>query len=423
MIADLRATQVQRGWKAAVVITTAAGLLLVSGCQSTSPTPAAEAAQAAAAAAAKVSITFEPVSSSTDVRPDAPVSVVAKDGTLTAVAVVDGKGRAVEGALDGSKTRWTAAAPLMVAQHYRVTARAIDKAGASLERTAFFSTFKPKVSLKTSISPLSGSTVGVGMPIIVRFNKAVTDRAAVERGLVVTSSKPAVGAWSWISDTEVHYRPESYWPANDKVTVDVRLRGVQAGPKLWSLENRTIKFKTPASMVSTVDVARHIMTVRRNGKVIRVVPITSGKAGFLTRDGIKVVLEKHVLKVMDSATVGIPKGDPDYYKLDVPYALRVTWSGEFVHAAPWSTANQGLANVSHGCVGMSLSNAIWFFNMSTIGDVIRVINSPRTLEPGNGYTDWNVSWKKWLKGSALADTGDASTADSDAAAAGTTTAG
>ena len=113
------------------------------------------------------------------------------------------------------------------------------------------------------------------------------------------------------------------------------------------------------------------------------------------------MLEKHVLKVMDSATVGIPKGSPDYYKLDVPYALRVTWSGEFVHAAPWSTANQGLANVSHGCVGMSLSNAIWLFNLTTVGDVVKVINSPRTLEPGNGYTDWNVPWKQWRKGSAL----------------------
>jgi lipoprotein-anchoring transpeptidase ErfK/SrfK len=411
-----------RTWRAAVVVTTAAGLLLASGCQSTSPTPAAHAAAGAAGAAASTTITFQPVSSSTDVRPDAPVSVVATGGTLTSVAVVDSKGRAVDGSLDGSSTRWTAASPLLVAQHYRITAKAVGATGEALERTAVFATLKPKATLKTSISPLSGSVVGVGMPIIVRFNKAVTDRAAVERGLAVTSSKPADGAWSWISSTEVHYRPESYWPAHDKITVNVRLRGVQAAKKVWSLENRTVTFQTPASMVSTVDVARHTMTVRRNGKVVRVVPITSGKAGFLTRNGIKVVLEKHVLKVMDSATVGIPKGDPDYYKLDVPYALRVTWSGEFVHAAPWSTANQGLANVSHGCVGMSMSNAIWFYNLSSVGDVIRVIHSPRTLEPGNGYTDWNVAWHTWLKGSALgaSDTSAPASAPTDAAA---TTAG
>ncbi len=404
MTADTRVVAARRTWKAAVVLTTAAGLLLASGCQSTAPTPAAQAAAKASAGPSTATIRFEPGADATDVLPTAPVSVVAQGGTLTSVAVVDGKGRALDGALDGSKTRWTAASALLVAQHYNVTAKAVDPKGVAVESTATFSTLKPKGTLKTSISPLSGSEVGVGMPIIVRFNKPVSDRAAVEAGLLVSSRKPIDGAWSWISDTEVHYRPEKYWPNNDKVTLDVALRGVQAGKNTWSMENRTITFKTPAAMVSTVDVARHVMTVRRNGKVIRVVPITSGKAGFLTRDGIKVVLEKHVLKVMDSATVGIPKGDPDYYHLDVPYALRVTWSGEFVHAAPWSTANQGLANVSHGCVGMSLSNAIWFFNLTHVGDVIKVVNSPRSLEPGNGYTDWNVPWKKWLKGSALQDT-------------------
>ena len=404
MTADTRVLAARRTWKAAVVLTTAAGLLLASGCQSTAPTPAAQAAATASAGPSTATIRFEPGADATDVLPTAPVSVVAQGGTLTSVAVVDGKGRALDGALDGSKTRWTAASALLVAQHYNVTAKAVDPKGVAVESTATFSTLKPKGTLKTSISPLSGSEVGVGMPIIVRFNKPVSDRAAVEAGLLVSSRKSIDGAWSWISDTEVHYRPEKYWPNNDKVTLDVALRGVQAGKNTWSMENRTITFKTPAAMVSTVDVARHVMTVRRNGKVIRVVPITSGKAGFLTRDGIKVVLEKHVLKVMDSATVGIPKGDPDYYHLDVPYALRVTWSGEFVHAAPWSTANQGLANVSHGCVGMSLSNAIWFFNLTHVGDVIKVVNSPRTLEPGNGYTDWNVPWKQWLKGSALQDT-------------------
>jgi len=404
MTADTRVLAARRAWKAAVVLTTAAGLLLASGCQSTAPTPAAQAAAKASAGPSTATIRFEPGADATDVLPTAPVSVVAQGGTLTSVAVVDGKGRALDGALDGSKTRWTAASALLVAQHYNVTAKAVDPKGVAVESTATFSTLKPKGTLKTSISPLSGSEVGVGMPIIVRFNKPVSDRAAVEAGLLVSSRKSIDGAWSWISDTEVHYRPEKYWPDNDKVTLDVALRGVRAGKNTWSMENRTITFKTPAAMVSTVDVARHVMTVRRNGKVLRVVPITSGKAGFLTRDGIKVVLEKHVLKVMDSATVGIPKGDPDYYHLDVPYALRVTWSGEFVHAAPWSTANQGLANVSHGCVGMSLSNAIWFFNLTHVGDVIKVVNSPRTLEPGNGYTDWNVPWKKWLKGSALQDT-------------------
>jgi lipoprotein-anchoring transpeptidase ErfK/SrfK len=141
--------------------------------------------------------------------------------------------------------------------------------------------------------------------------------------------------------------------------------------------------------------------VWRNGSKARVIPVTTGKDGFLTRNGIKVILEKHTLKVMDSRTIGIYPGDPEFYELDVPYAMRVTWSGEFVHSAPWSVGSQGRDNVSHGCVGMSPSNAIWLFNQSTVGDVVKVVGSPRRLEPGNGYTDWNVSWSEWLEGSAL----------------------
>jgi lipoprotein-anchoring transpeptidase ErfK/SrfK len=398
-----RVAQRRPAWRAAAALTAAAGLLLASGCQSTSPTPAAQAAAGAMdRAAPAATIIFEPGSNSTDVRPNDTVAVRVDKGTLTSVTVADAKGRTVEGQLGSDKRSWTATGPLRVADHYRMTAAAVDAKGRTVERSAFFSTLKPKVVLETSISPLSGSTVGVGMPIIVRFNKSVKDRAAVEQGLTVESRKPVVGAWSWISDTEVHYRPQTYWPALNKVTLGVHLQGVQASNKVWGMSNRKVTFKTSASMVSTVDVQRHTLTVRRNGQVARVIPVSTGKAGFLTRNGIKVVLEKHTLKVMDASTIGISKGDPEYYRLDVPYALRVTWSGEFVHAAPWSTGSQGRANVSHGCVGMSMSNAIWLFNQTHIGDVIRVVGSPRTLEPGNGYTDWNVSWDKWLQGSALA---------------------
>jgi len=239
------------------------------------------------------------------------------------------------------------------------------------------------------------------MPIIVRFNTTVQDRAAVEQALAVTSSKPAEGAWSWVSDTEVHYRPKDYWPAYSDVKLDVNLKNVDAGRGVWGMANRTVKFHTGSSMVSVVDVDRHTLTVFRNGAKVRVIPVTTGKAEFLTRNGIKVILEKHTMKIMDSTTVGIPKSSPEYYRLEVPYAMRVTWSGEFVHAAPWSTGDQGRDNVSHGCVGMSMSNAIWLFNRSTVGDIVKVVGSSRPLEPGNGYTDWNVSWSDWLAGSAL----------------------
>ena len=388
------------------VVVASASVVALAGCSSAGSPSAAPAAEAAGSVGAvpsesKATVELVPGSSSTDVQVDQPVTVTVTDGTLTSVVLTDAKKRQLDGALSADMRTWTSSDALRLAQHYRLAVSAVDADGVGTERTGFFATVAPRKVLETSISPLSGQSVGVGMPVIVRFNAKVRDRAAVEQALVVTSKKPIEGAWSWAGDTEVHFRPKEYWPAYDDVTVDVNLKGVDAGKGVWGMGNRTIKFTTGSSMVSVVNVDRHTLTVFRNGTRSRVIPVTTGKADFLTRNGTKVILEKHTLKVMDASTIGISKSDPEYYRLDVPYAMRVTWSGEFVHAAPWSSGDQGRDNVSHGCVGMSMSNAIWLFNQSTVGDIVKVVGSSRPLEPGNGYTDWNVSWDDWLAGSAL----------------------
>ena len=384
-------------------VAAATAVALVGGCSSSgSPnTPAAQAADANVPAVSRATIDLQPASASVDVPVDQPVVVTASDGRLSSVTLTDEKSRVVDGELSADGTTWTSTDPLRIADHYRVVAAAVDGDGVGVERSGFFATLAPRKVLETSISPLGGQSVGVGMPIIVRFNAKVRDRAAVEQALVVTSSKPAEGAWSWVSDEEVHYRPKAFWPAYSDVKLDVDLKNVNAGGGVWGMASRTVKFRTGSSMISIVNVDRHTLTVWRNGKKARVIPVSTGKNGFLTRNGTKVILEKHTLKIMDASTIGISQSDPEYYRMEVPYAMRVTWSGEFVHAAPWSTGDQGRANVSHGCVGMSMSNAIWLFNQSTVGDVVKVVGSPRTLEPGNGYTDWNVSWSDWLAGSAL----------------------
>lgn len=399
----IRAVRVGSRVTAALAAAVVASALLAGCSSSGSPDGRAQAAPSAKTvpSVSRAGIDFLPASASTDVAVDDPVTVTAADGTLTSVTLTDARGRTVAGALSADKARWTSTNPLKIAQHYRLVAAAVDKDGVGVERTGFFATVAPRKVLETSISPLSGQSVGVGMPIIVRFNATVHDRAAVEQALQVTSAKPIEGAWSWVSGTEVHFRPKVYWPAYDEVTLDVKLNGVDAGKGVYGMTNRTVKFRTGSSMVSIVDVNRHTLTVYRNGKKMRVIPVTTGKADFLTRNGTKVVLEKHTLKIMDASTIGISKSSPDYYRLEVPYAMRVTWSGEFVHAAPWSTGSQGRDNVSHGCVGMSMSNAIWLFNQTEVGDIVKVVGSSRPLEPGNGYTDWNVSWSDWLAGSAL----------------------
>jgi lipoprotein-anchoring transpeptidase ErfK/SrfK len=391
-----------------VVLGAVAGLsalALLAGCTST-PSATGPAAQAAVEAGdgspdSAASIDLTPASASVDVPVDQPVTVTASAGTLTSVTLTDQKDRTVAGEMSADGATWTSTDALRIADHYRLQAAAVDADGVATERSGFFATVAPRKVLETSISPLGGQSVGVGMPIIVRFNATVRDRAAVEQALAVTSEKTIEGAWSWVSDTEVHFRPKEYWPAYNDVTLDVNLKNVDAGRGVWGMTNRTVKFRTGSSMVSVVDVDRHTLTVYRNGRKARVIPVTTGKADFLTRNGTKVILEKHTLKIMDASTIGIAKGSPEYYRLEVPYAMRITWSGEFVHAAPWSTGDQGRDNVSHGCVGMSMTNAIWLFNQSTVGDIVKVVGSSRPLEPGNGYTDWNVSWADWLAGSAL----------------------
>jgi lipoprotein-anchoring transpeptidase ErfK/SrfK len=184
------------------------------------------------------------------------------------------------------------------------------------------------------------------------------------------------------------------------VSVSADLAGVQAGQDMWGAQDKAVEFTIGRSVVSVVDVAAHQMTVSIDGTPARSIPVTTGKDGFLTRGGTRVISELLPQARMDAASTGITRGDPEYYNLDVRYAMRMTNSGEFIHAAPWSAESHGVDNVSHGCVGMSLRDAKWLFEQSRVGDVVTIVNSTRELEPGNGLTQWNVAWVDWAAGSA-----------------------
>ena len=340
---------------------------------------------------------------SSKVSPDAAVQVRAIAGRLTSVVVrPKSGGTALVGTLSDDGRSWTVAPGLLrPSTSYVVHAQAVDRHGVTRSVTSSFATLRPKAVLRTTVTPGEGSLVGAGMPIMVSFSAAVTNRTAVEARLHVTLSKPVEGSWHWFSSKVVHWRPKTFWPAGEQVKVDLALAGVDAGKGVWGERDRSYSFSVGDVMVSTVDVTAHTMKVTRNGKVLRVIPITTGKSGFLTRGGIKVIMNKERYRVMDSTTVDIPAGSPDAYRLKVEYALRITYSGEFVHAAPWSVSHQGKQNVSHGCTGMSLANAAWFYSLSHVGDVVKYVHSDRGLELGNGYTDWNYSWTAWQAGSAL----------------------
>jgi lipoprotein-anchoring transpeptidase ErfK/SrfK len=238
--------------------------------------------------------------------------------------------------------------------------------------------------------------------VIVTFDIPVSNRAAFEKKMTVSSSPKAVGTWHWISDQEVHWRPRTYWKPGTKVSVDIDVNSVDAGDGVYGQMDRHVDFKIGDAVVMKANLQTDQMAVMVNGSLARTIPITGGKPGFETRSGTKLIVEKFAEKRMDAATVGIGQDDPEYYDIpDVQYAQRVTFTGEFLHAAPWSVSAQGSYNVSHGCVGMSTDNAAWLFNLTHRGDPVEVTGTQRGLEDNNGWTDWNESYAQYKQASAL----------------------
>lgn len=334
---------------------------------------------------------------------DKVIKVSSQHGSMQKVAVRAGK-VALPGKLSKDGTSWKSTGRLEPGLRYHVRTVSVDADGRRADVNTSFKTEYLPLDRQTfpSFAPLQGETVGVGMPVIVHFDVPVTNRASIERHLSVQSTPEQTGTWHWVSSTEVHWRPRTYWKPGTDVTVTADINSVPAGGGVYGQLNRSVSFHVGDAIISKVNIATHHMKVYENGRLLRTVAISAGKPGFITRSGTKVIIEKERHKVMDAATIGIKKSSPNYYKLDVYWAMRVTYSGEFLHAAPWSTSSQGVANVSHGCVGMTTENARWLFNLThNRGDVVEVTGSNRYMTLDNGYGDWNASFKQYAEGSAL----------------------
>ena len=330
---------------------------------------------------------------------DAPVTVSADGGDLSDVRITSAAGP-VEGRVEGGT--WTSTSLLEPGTDYRISASATRSDGEAVERTRAFHTVDLTLDQQTypSVAPLADETVGVGMPVIVTFDVPVTDRAAFEKHMTVTPTPAQPGAWHWLSATEAHWRPQSYWKAGTDVHVDVDVNSVPAGKGIYGQESRELDFEVGDAHVYKVDMKTHQMKVFSNGKLLRTLPITTGKPGFTTRSGTKVIIEKFDVKRMNSETVGI--GGSEAYDIDdVQWAMRLTYSGEFIHAAPWSVGSQGYDNVSHGCTGMSTDNAAWLYAMSRRGDVVEYTGTDRPMTLDNGYGDWNETFAQAKQASAL----------------------
>ncbi|MFI5820499.1 Ig-like domain-containing protein [Streptomyces rishiriensis] len=364
----------------------------------------ARAHQASAQEASDARIRITPGSGAYGVGVDDPVGVTVSNGKLTKVTMTAvATGAEIPGRLSADGASWKPNSRLERATRYQITADAEDAKGRSATENASIATVSPANDFIGHLSPEDGSTVGVGMPVTVGFDQSVGDKAAVQSEIQVSSSSGQQVVGHWFNGHRLDFRPRTYWKPGSVVTVTLNRQGIQ----------KTVTFTIGRSQISTVDAKTKQMTVVRDGKTIRTVPISSGSAEHPTYNGRMVISEKFSHTHMNGASVGLTEknGKPSYDIKAVPHAMRLTDSGTFIHGNYWGADSVfGKVNTSHGCIGLrdvrggggDRQPAAWFFDHSMIGDVVIVKNSQdkTRLAPGNGLSDWNMSWSEWVAGSA-----------------------
>ncbi|MPY59693.1 L,D-transpeptidase [Streptomyces spongiae] len=356
---------------------------------------------AAAGNTSEAVVTIAPKSGADDVKTSGALEITAAKGKLTEVTVKNPKGDEIAGKIAENGAAWAPSTHLASDTKYTVHAVAEDKEGRKATEESSFTTLKPKNTFMGVFTPEDGSTVGVGMAFSLNFTRGITKPEDVEKSISI-KTEPAVDVEGhWFGNDRLDFRPEKYWKPGTKVTVDLNLDGVEGRPGVYGEQDKKVSFTIGRSQVSTVDVKTKKMTVERDGKVIKTIPVTTGKPGYDTWNGQMVITERLPVTRMNGETVGY---GGEYDIKDVPHAMRLTTSGTFIHGNYWGGGAFGNFNASHGCIGLrdvkggwdKNTSAAWFFNRSMIGDVVVVKNSnDRIVDPDNGLNGWNMSWEKW----------------------------
>ncbi|MFI2644508.1 Ig-like domain-containing protein [Streptomyces sp. NPDC018610] len=397
------------------------GVLMLSACSGSSDaadgnsddsTSQAKSDQAAAQDSSQAQIKITPADGSANASINNSAAVTVAQGTLTNVTMTTTDGKAVEGQISADKTSWKPSAQLSRATTYKVAATATDAKGRAAHENASFTTVAPTHSFIGTYTPDDGTTVGVGMPVSINFDKAITNKAAVQKGITVTSSSGQQIVGHWFGANRLDFRPEQYWKENSTVTLKLDLDGVQGAQGVYGVQQKTVTFHIGRNQVSYVDAKTKQMKVTQDGKTVKTIPVSAGAPDHTTYEGQMVISEKFAQTRMNGATVGFKDSDGkgEYDIKDVPHAMRLTTSGTFIHGNYWGAPSVfGSANTSHGCVGLQdkkgagdpSTPAAWFYNHSLIGDVVVVQHTgDKTVSPDNGLNGWNMSWAQWTAGSA-----------------------
>ncbi|WP_193241756.1 L,D-transpeptidase [Streptomyces phaeolivaceus] len=355
----------------------------------------------AATKASEAVVSIAPKNGADSVATSGALKVTAAEGKLSEVTVENDKGEKIAGEIAKDGASWTPSIHLNSATEYKVHAVAKDSEGREAAEDSSFTTLTPKNTFVGIFTPEDGSKVGVGMPFSIRFTRGITAPEDVEKAITI-KTEPAVDVEGhWFGNDRLDFRPEKYWKAGTKVTVDLNLDGVEGRDGVYGEQSKKVSFTIGRSQVSVVDVKKLTMKVQRDGKTIKTIPVTTGKPGMETWNGQMVISERLNVTRMNGETVGY---GGEYDIKDVPDAMRLTNSGTFIHGNYWGGDAFGNYNASHGCIGLRDTRGgwdrkapgAWFFDNSMIGDVVVVKNSnDRIVDPDNGYNGWNMDWDKW----------------------------
>jgi len=332
---------------------------------------------------------------------DAPVTVSAEDGVLGPVSLVNADGNQVAGRLSPDGLTWATTEPLGYNKRYTLNAQSLGLGGVTSQQMSF-QTHSPENLTMAYVLPNEGEVVGVGQPVAIRFDENIPDRLAAQKAIKITTNPPVEGAFYWLNNREVRWRPENFWKPGTSVEVAVNIYGVDLGDGLFGQQNATTHFTIGDEFIATADDNTKTVTVRVNGEVVRTMPTSMGKNSTPTNNGTYIVGGRFTHIIMDSSTYGVPVNSPNGYRTDVAWATQISYSGIFVHSAPWSVGAQGHTNTSHGCLNVSPSNAVWFYDNTKRGDIVEIVNTVGSTLPGTeGLGDWNIPWEQWKAGNAI----------------------
>ncbi|GGI92838.1 transpeptidase [Saccharopolyspora subtropica] len=363
-------------------------MLLISGCGSPppdSPKPT------------EAKVAFEPGDGAAEVNPAAPVRATVDRGRFTSVALTNADGKQVAGELSPDGRSWRATEALGYGKTYTWSGQAISDDGKLVPVRGSFTTLKPKQTIRATINPTDNAVVGIAMPISIKFDKPVQDKAAIQRALTVRTSVPVEGAWAWLSDRQVDWRPKEYWPAHTHVSVLAKLYGLAYGGGSYGLADLSTEFDIGRAQIVKAAVGTHRMVVIRDGREVANYAASYGEEydpGRNTPNGTFIIMEKKPVEIMDNPRYG-------YHDVRKTWAARFSNHGEFIHENQENAAALGKVNNSHGCINLSAADAKEYYDSALIGDPVEVTGSASSMPPQYDVYDWLLTWDQWKAKSAI----------------------